>query len=266
MIDFDCHAHVYETVTAIADARYVPTTPAPLATWLDLQSQYGLNGGVLVQVSFLGTDNTELCAALAKLDRQRFAGVAVVPIGVSDAELDRLVASGVRGIRWNLVRGKGTPDVNAKKVQELFAKLRARDLHLELHLEGPRLAPVLPRLVDQGVRIVVDHFGLPSNTDPLRDPMIAAITGLSDATALYFKFSGHYRTPFDVRQHAQEIRSKIGDDHIVWGSDWPHTQHEKETNFGAVWSICDAWGIESNGTAESDLYDIHTKLRPRPGV
>ena len=32
MIQFDCHAHVYETVTAVKGARYVPAAPAPLAS------------------------------------------------------------------------------------------------------------------------------------------------------------------------------------------------------------------------------------------
>jgi predicted TIM-barrel fold metal-dependent hydrolase len=256
MIQFDCHAHVYETVTAVADARYVPSAPAPLTAWLDLQSQYGLKGGVIVQVSFLGTDNSQLCAALSTLNPRRFAGVAVVPIDVSDTELDRLASLGIRGVRWNLVRNNQIPDLNAKEVQDLFTKLRARNLHLEIHLEGMRLAPVLPQLVDQGIRIVVDHFGLPSDPNPMLDPMIAATAGLSDATSLYFKFSGHYRTPFDVMGHAQEIRSKIGDHHIVWGSDWPHTQHEKETSFGAVQALCHAWGLRADGAAVSDLYDI----------
>ena len=256
MINFDCHAHVYETVTAISNARYVPTAPAPLATWLDLQSRHGLKGGVIVQVSFLGTDNSELCAALAKLDPKRFAGVAVVPVDISDVDLDHLVDAGVRGIRWNLVRGKAIPDVSTPEVQSLLVKLRQRDLHLELHLEGPRLAPDLPQLVDQGVRIVVDHFGLPSDPDPKQDPIIRATASLTDVSMLYFKFSGHYRTPFDVMGHAQEIRSKIGDHHIVWGSDWPHTQHEKETSFGAVQALCHAWGLRADGAAVSDLYDI----------
>jgi predicted TIM-barrel fold metal-dependent hydrolase len=257
MIDFDCHAHVYETDSAVAGARYTPASSAPLQSWLNLQDQHGLKGGVIVQVSFLGTDNSELCSALAKLDPNRFAGVAVVPVDITDAGLDHLVAAGVRGIRWNLVRGNMIPDVETSEVQALLAKLRQRGLHLEIHLEGPRLAPILPHLVDQGVRIVVDHFGLPSDPDPKQDPIIRATASLTDVSMLYFKFSGHYRTAFDVTGHAQDIRSKISDDHIVWGSDWPHTQHEKETGFGAVSALRDTWGINSDCTAASELYDIN---------
>lgn len=94
MIQFDCHAHVYETVTSIDGARYIPARPAPLADWLGHQKAHGLQGGVIVQVSFLGTDNSEMCAALSKLDHSHFAGVGVVQLDVGDEELDRLVDAG----------------------------------------------------------------------------------------------------------------------------------------------------------------------------
>ncbi len=256
MIDFDCHAHIYEKIASIPDARYMPSAPAPLSKWLEHQQRYGIRGGVIVQVSFLGTDNSELCAALAKLDRKRFAGVAVVALDVSDDALAELVLAGVRGVRWNLVRGKDLPDLASKAVQAFFHKLRQHSLHLEIHLEGPRLAPILAPLTDQGVRIVVDHFGLPSDLNPNRDPMILATKTLTDVSSLYFKFSAHYRSPFDVTDHASALLSKLGEEHFVWGSDWPHTQHEDEMDFASARSIFDDWGLKSDIAAAHDLYGI----------
>lgn len=257
MIDFDCHAHVYENVAAVEGARYAPTVPAPLSKWLGHQQQHGLKGGVIVQVSFLGTDNSELCAALAKLDPARFAGVAVVPLDVSDDTLGHLVTTGVRGIRWNLVRGKAIPDLTSKPIKAFFAKLRAHDLHLEVHLEGPRLAPVIDSLTDHGVKIVVDHFGLPSEPKASSDPLIKTITDLADVSPLYFKFSAHYRTPFELQDHAIALLQKLDAGHIVWGSDWPHTQHESSIDFAGVRSLCNDWGLKTDHAAVSDLYGIY---------
>ncbi|MCJ7874607.1 amidohydrolase family protein [Phaeobacter sp. J2-8] len=256
MIQFDCHAHVYETVTAIDGARYIPARPAPLADWLSYQHANGLKGGVIVQVSFLGTDNSEMCAALAGLDRARFAGVGVVPLEVGDAELDRLMRAGMRGVRWNLVRGADLPDLSATLTRQFLTKLRARGLHLELHLEGPRLAPVLPALVDQGVNLVIDHFGLPSEPDPRNDPMIRTVADLPDRSALHFKFAAHYRTGFDLVPHATELLSQLSSDHIVWGSDWPHTQHESRVDYAEVCRRFGDWGDLSDGIAAKRLYGI----------
>ncbi|MEP2783857.1 MAG: amidohydrolase family protein [Pseudoruegeria sp.] len=256
MINFDCHAHIYENVTAVPDARYMPPSPAPLSKWLELQGRHGIKGGVIVQVSFLGFDNSELCTALAKLDPKRFAGVAVVPLDVQDDTLDCLVAAGVRGVRWNLVRRKDLPDLTSATAQMFLGKLRQRNLHLEVHLEGPRLAPVLARVTDQGVRIVVDHFGLPSEQSPKQDPLIMATESLHDTSMLYFKFSAHYRTSFALSDHASALLYKLEDDHVVWGSDWPHTQHETETSFTSVQSLIEGFGLKSDRSAVHDLYGI----------
>ncbi|MEP3277518.1 MAG: amidohydrolase family protein [Stappiaceae bacterium] len=259
MIEFDCHAHVYESLRAIADARYLPSAPAPLSKWLELQQQQSIKGGVIVQVSFLGTDNSELCSALAKLNRKRFVGVAVVALDVSDEELEQLISSGVRGVRWNFVHGKEVPDLTSKLVQSFLAKLRQLDLHLEIHLEGPRLAPLLAQLTDQGVPIVVDHFGLPSDPNPNVDPIVMATKDLEDTSLLYFKFSAHYRSPFDLNEHAHVLLSKLGEQHVVWGSDWPHTQHETNVDFAFVRSLSGEWGANSDTEAVLRLYGIDAR-------
>lgn len=256
MINFDCHAHIYEHTTAIANARYLPSAPAPLSKWLRHLDQSGLKGGVIVQVSFLGTDNFELCAALEKLRRGRFAGVAVVAVDVSDAELERLVRAGVRGIRWNLVGGADIPDLSAPSVRDFLGKLRRNNLHLEIQLEGRRLAPILPRITDQGVRVVVDHFGLPSDPNPDRDPLVSAVAGLSDLSALYLKFSAHYRTTFDLHAHAAELLARLPHGNVVWGSDWPHTQHEQDAELARLFDLRDTWGIQSDHNAAEALYGL----------
>ncbi len=254
MIRFDCHAHVYEKVTAIDGARYTPSRPAPLADWLAHQAANGLRGGVIVQVSFLGTDNSEMCAALARLDRARFAGVGVAPLDIGDEELDQLVHAGMRGVRWNLVRGAVMPALNAQPTRRFLSKLRERGLHLEVHLEGPRLAPHLPVLIDQGVDLVIDHFGLPSEPIPEDDPMIRAVRSLKVRNSLFFKFAAHYRTAFDITPHANELLSMLPDGHIVWGSDWPHTQHETRSGYSEVWSRAEDWRELSDGAAVQRLY------------
>lgn len=257
MINFDCHAHIYENVASVAGARYTPSAPAPLPNWLDHHRRHDLKGGVIVQVSFLGTDNSELCAALAKLDLKSFAGVAVVPLDVTDVALDQLVAAGIKGVRWNLVRGKTMPDLDSALVQRFLGKLRLHQLHLEIHLEGQKLAPILAKLTDQGVPIVVDHFGLPSEPDPSIDPMMRAVNELVDMASLYFKLSAHYRSPFDMMPYASELLSKLGSNRVVWGSDWPHTQHEAKTDFAFVHSLCDTWGLRSDLGAVRHLYGLN---------
>ncbi len=255
MIDFDCHAHVYEQFVAVEGARYVPSASAPLDKWLEHQRVHGLSGGVIVQVSFLGADNTQLLLALAGLDKSQFAGVAVVPIDIGAEELESLVDQGIRGVRWNLVHGTAIPDVWSKPVSDFLAKLRARNLHLEIHLEGPRLADILDPLTDQGLKVVIDHFGLPSEANPLRDRMVTAVKSLQREN-LYMKFSAHYRTPFDLSPHAHELLSALSADRVVWGSDWPHTQHETVADFSGCIEFGRSLWPASDNSAVTSLYGL----------
>ncbi|MEO0976711.1 MAG: amidohydrolase family protein [Pseudomonadota bacterium] len=256
MFQFDCHAHVYETVTAISQARYVPKAPAPLCAWKEKLDRQELAGGVIVQVSFLGTDNTELCNALKELNPEKFAGVAVVPLDVTGQELDRLVRTGVRGVRWNLVGSSNMPNPDSVPTRKFFDMLRARGLHLELHLEGPRLASQLPVWADQGLDLVIDHFGLPSEPLPREDPMIKAVKSLKDRSNLFFKFSAPYRTPFNVRPHGEELLNLLKDGHVAWGSDWPHTQYEDREVELQVETFAAHWSAVGDQTTVRKLYGL----------
>lgn len=256
MISFDCHAHVYERVAAIDGARYVPGRPAPLETWLGHLGRHRLVGGVIVQVSFLGTDNSQLCSALAQLDTSRFAGVAVVDIAVEDEELVNLKAQGVRGVRWNLVRGAPLPDLGSAPVRRHLDLVRRHNLHLEVHLEGHRLADALPRLVDRGLRVVVDHFGLPGRANCLEDPWLNALQAMPDRSLVYAKFSAPYRTEFDIVDHARRLLDLLPADHIVWGSDWPHTQYEAEVDYDAATKSWEMWPIFDDAATVREIYGL----------
>lgn len=256
MIHYDCHAHVYEHINAVKGARYVPATPATLAHWRRHLNKHDLIGGVIVQVSFLGTDNTQLCEALAQLDSACFAGVAVVSPSVDEQEIDRLYEAGVRGFRWNLIRGADLPTLDDPQVQRFLNAIYSRGMHIELHLESPRLAGFIGPLLDIGGTVVVDHLGLPSEPDPLLDPWLQAITAHQNLSGLYVKFSAPYRTPFDILPHATAIQSLLLPDHVIWGSDWPHTQHESTIDYSRVAMQKTKLSIESDSRAVLTLYGL----------
>src|SRR3546814_20576571 len=83
----DSHAHVFVPgLSVIAERRYTPDYAAPLDDYLALLDAQGLAHGVLVQPSFLGTDNRHLTAALPRA-AGRCRGVAVVDHSIDANEL-----------------------------------------------------------------------------------------------------------------------------------------------------------------------------------
>ena len=258
MSRFDCHAHVYERVYAVGQPRYLPKTTAPLEAWLGRLQAHGIEGGVIVQISFFGTDNSELLNALRTLGPQQFRGVAVVPFEISEDELLALKAEGIRGVRWNLVARALLPDLTHDIVRDFLKRLNRAGLHLQIQLEGPALGPYLRSLCSLAERIVVDHFGLPASPSPKDEPWINALSELAPSSDLWVKFSAPYRSPVDVQPYAETILDIIGSKRVVWGSDWPWTNHENKHSYDDTIRWADRWlrqcGWEDVEHASRELY------------
>src|SRR5260221_546473 len=156
----DTHAHVFERGLPMPDARrYAPDEDALLGTYLHHLDTHGMAHGVLVQPSFLGTDNSYLLQAL-RAQPQRLRGVAVVDESTGDEQLQALADAGVVGMRLNLI-GLPLPDLNAPGWRRVLEQANTLGWHVELHLQAGRLPDLLPALLAAGCRVVVDHFGRP---------------------------------------------------------------------------------------------------------
>src|SRR5262249_48908744 len=99
----DCHAHIFgpQSRYPLAATRSYTPPDCPLPSYLEMLRAIGVERAVLVQPSVYGTDNSLLVDALASKTFP-LRGIAVVDDDISDAELDKLNAAGVRGVRLNL--------------------------------------------------------------------------------------------------------------------------------------------------------------------
>ena len=242
----DCHAHVFTRTLPMPDRRRAPAaydaTPADYLRQLDAN---GMTHGVLVQPSFLGTDNSYLVAALRTYP-ERLRGIAVVEPTVTGAELQALQDAGVVGIRLNLI-GLPTPDFASTAWCALLVELRTRQWQVEVHREAGQLASVIDPLMQSGVNVVVDHFGRPDAELGIADPGFRYLLGLGATRRVWVKLSGAYRNGAKGRGEATALaalpllRSAYGLDRLVWGSDWPHTLFEKTADYARQRQLLKAW-------------------------
>lgn len=236
----DAHAHVFTTDLRIAPFhRYIPRYSAPLDTYLDLLRRFNFTAGVLIQPSFLGTDNTYLLSCL-KLYPNRLRGVVVIDPNRGLETIHELHSAGCTGIRLNLF---GLPDPPLKNPywHKTLACMRDLDWHVELHVESHRIHELAPAILDAGVRIVVDHFGRPDPKLGVNDPGFEYLVSLAATRRVWVKISGAYRN--GVHGRGEEIaleaipllKASFGLERMVWGSDWPHTQFESTMNYGIAY-------------------------------
>ncbi len=188
----DTHAHIFTyDMRMIEGRRYTPTYDATLADYLALLDDNGLSHGVLVQISFFGTDNSYLLKALRQ-EPKRLRGIVVLEPDTAAEELHALDKVGVVGIRLNLI-GLPNPDLASTKWQEHLRRLAELGWQVEVQAEAQRLPHLLPTLLGAGVRVVVDHFGRPDQALGIDDPGFRYLLTVSHTRQVWVKLSGAYR-------------------------------------------------------------------------
>ena len=249
----DTHAHVFHRGLKLAPGRrYAPDYDAPLSLYLEQLDHNGMSNGVLVQPSFLGTDNSYLVDCL-KQTAGRLRGIAVVDPAVSADELRTLDKAGIVGIRLNLV-GQPLPDLAASEWRGLLANVKAMGWQVEIQRNASDLAVLTPLLLDLGVTVVLDHYALPDPKLGVADPGFQSVLKLGATRNVWIKISAPYRNGAAGESFAKEayplLRNAYGLDRLLWGSDWPHTQFEATQTYAKNRQFLDTLIVEERERAQ----------------
>lgn len=251
----DSHAHVFlQHLPMAAERRYAPTYDAPLENYLEQLDRNELTHGVLIQPSFLGTDNAFLVSCLQQA-AGRLRGIAVVAPTTTADELKRLDDAGIVGIRLNLL-GRELPDLSERSWQQLLCEVAALGWQIELQRDARDLARLIPVLVGRGIPVVLDHFALPDPRLGVDDHGFRTILSLAASRRVWVKLSACYRLGPHGAIFAKAayplLREAFGIDRLMWGSDWPHTQHESTQNFAMnLRRLGDIVGTDLNAILEA---------------
>ncbi|MBU2022734.1 MAG: amidohydrolase family protein [Gammaproteobacteria bacterium] len=240
----DTHAHIFRTdLPMTAERRYAPDYNALPENFLTQLASHNISHGVLVQPSFLGTDNSFMVQALGQ-HPQKLKGIAVVDPSISDSELDELDAAGVVGIRLNLIN-KPIENYTSPLWQTFLGKLAKRKWVVEIQRELDDLASFLPAILESGVDVIVDHFGRTlEGIQPSKPAHQDFLCLLNSGAPVWTKVSAAYRCNADLAQAQQMLailRSAYGhSDYFLWGSDWPNTQFEAQTDYTEQYDFMEA--------------------------
>src|SRR2546422_2415792 len=150
----DTHFHVFGPAGRYpynqADLRYAPPV-APVEDFLALAGKLGIGRFVFVQPSAYGRDNRCMLDAMRKIGAAKCRGIVDIDENAPDAELERLAALGVRGVRINVSPVKPFEAGFAAKLVPRIERLRARCAGI-----GWQLGFFMPRWLMMGLVTRVD--------------------------------------------------------------------------------------------------------------
>lgn len=157
------------------------------------------------------------CRALASFDAD----------GISEKELERMHAVGIRGVRINLKTKEEAPtrEELITRLVSYAKRIQSRRWIMQLYVgleQIPLIADVIP---DLGVRVVIDHMGSPNPAvKAASQPGYRELLELLRKGAIWVKISGSYRFQElpDLDAFAKAL-IRAGPRNVVWASDWPHT-------------------------------------------
>jgi 2-pyrone-4,6-dicarboxylate lactonase len=229
----DCHVHIFGPVARFAYAAERRQTPleAPKEKLFALHRKLGIERCVIVQSVIHGMDNAVVEDAI-QASAGRYLGIALVPVDVADAELQRLARAGFRGVRFNFMQHLGN-GASVEQVLALTQRLKAVGMHVQVHFESALVHTVGRALQASAVPVVIDHMG---RVDATRGAVHADFQALMDvlqAPHMHVKVSGIDRINADLRAgsgYPQGVElARLLVQHYpaqcVWGLDWPHPNH-----------------------------------------
>jgi predicted TIM-barrel fold metal-dependent hydrolase len=196
---------------------------------------------VLTAPSFYGPDNTLLLSALDTAPA-RLRGTAIVEPTIDESELEAMDRRGIVGIRLNWIRRSQLPDVASDGYRGLFERVRKLGWHVEIYLEGPKLAHVLPVVRASGVKVVLDHFAAPDPTRGVDDAGFReALAGVRNGDT-WVKLSAPYRLGGAAPQPYVDALLDAGNGgQLVWASDWPFVGFEDAITYRMCIDWLRAW-------------------------
>jgi D-galactarolactone isomerase len=240
----DCHIHAYDEAYPLAPTATFKPPHAPVNDYVQVQAALGLMRVVVVQPTGYGFDNRCTLAAVASMGG-RARAVAMVPVQVTDSELQALHAAGVRGVRMMMFPG-GLLGWDA--LAPMADKVRPWGWHLNVQFNGCEFVQRLSLLQSLNVPLVIDHTGKflvpPAGTS---DPAFQALCRLLDTGRVWVKLSAPYETSRHGAPHYDDVGllarylATHYPERCLWASNWPHPNQDPVPSNAAMLNLLPNW-------------------------
>jgi predicted TIM-barrel fold metal-dependent hydrolase len=259
----DAHFHIFGPegrYPFVPNRRFTPPD-ASVEAYRKLHRTLGIERAVLVQPSGYGTDNRRQLDAAAELEIPTRV-IVVVPPAITDQELEKLDRAGARGVRFIPTQPGGLP---LDQLESFAERMNGIGWHIQLMLAPEHLLELAPRLEKLRCTFVIDHMADIQAAEGLEQPAFQVLVRLLQTGLCWVKLSAGYhmsRQQPPYRDAIPLVHALVAarPDRLLWGSDWPHANHEGEMpNSTDLFDLLLDW-VPDEATQNRILVDNPSKL------
>jgi 2-pyrone-4,6-dicarboxylate lactonase len=233
----DCQFHIYGEPAIYPpkkDAYYQP----PKATFEDMRGvleTLGFQRGVIVHPMPYGPDHRLLIDTLSSLDakdRDNFRATCILEDSVTDKDMERLNALGVRAARFNVGKRYQQAYTPAQVLRSID-RARAIGWHARLHVGGDDIVENGDFLRSiKNITVAVDHMAHLDFSLGLNQPALQWMLNMIKSEGWWMMLSNGNRdsrmeSGYDDAIPYGKAFIAAAPDRMIWGSDWPHVNWKK---------------------------------------
>ncbi len=245
MPDGACDAHLHIIDPAFPNDGKAEARRGTLEEYRAVASALSLERAVFVQAKPFARDNACLLDAIARFGAGRARGVAVADSAVSDRELERLNAGGVRGLRFSVWNPQNAV-VSFDDCLPLSRRVKDMGWNVQLHMNSVQLLERADEIRRLESRVVIDHMGRLDPALGVNDPAYRFIREMIDAGRTWVKLSGPYLNsaagrPWDDASATAKALAAFAPERVLWGSDWPHVTEKAKPDDYELAALIGEW-------------------------
>jgi len=260
----DAHCHIFGPASKFPyhpDRAYTPPDAGKEAL-RKLHDFLGIERAVIVHASCHGVYMDATLDGIAT-SNGKYRGTSIVSPEITDKELQRYNAGGIRAVRFNFVKHlESVPEHST--VTRMADRIKDMGWHLVVHLDAENLVELSPLLRGLPVPFVIDHMARVKTNLGLEQPAFQTLLELMKDEKSWVKVSGPERLsvagpPFTDAIPFAKALIQVAPSRILWGTDFPHPNVKHMPNDGHLVDLLGMMAPDP-ATLKTILVDNPTRL------
>ena len=226
---WDCHFHAYGPphLYPYSEDRHHTPCAAPIEHYFGVAGVLGFERGCIVQSKIMGDEDVRVTLdAIAKSDG-RLKGLVRSYPEYDAADIKRLHAAGIRGMRVNMVKSLDG-QYDEKYLNRIVSLASTKNWVIALHVDTESIFQIADVVRKMPMPTIIENYVKMDARLGVDQPVLRALVDLAKEPNVWIKTASAYKMIWRGATYEQVVPvaravAAAAPDRTIWGSDWPHS-------------------------------------------